>query len=434
MAGKGSTTSMRKALKQVVSSRNVLHRARARLQTQTDALPPPWYSSVLLHPPPIQPRREDPKEKRYNTKDCVAVRGGSNRIVFETDKLVNRYLRRNPDGYDKAVDLNASVHELTTYHPAFNFAERQNKMMKEEGMSMEESEQILDDLIKKENEAERSARVTNAQSISKSSSPTSSIPSLAVSEVGAWASRLSTVPYSDWSLGARQSLDHFVGTKVLEWSESHWGDVQFGIAPDAQECASQIKQVRAKLFPETLGDDIPEDEDDALSGDRDEMNSLVGQLEEWVDKVASDGEYSEWSEFERSEFDEFCIKIFESDEGEKVPEAGPQREEFLEHCRGVLLEESEEEAAFDSMDYTEVTKEFVDRGLSISVDELLEGEDDTLETEESPQEQLDRKYLNRGIMAERGEAMEGFRHMFERGEMDLRQADITDRNSDETDN
>ena len=98
-------------------------------------------------------------------------------------------------------------------------------------------------------------------------------------------------------------------------------------------------------------------------------------------------------------------------------------------CCGAVGDVSEEEEKtlygntedgrrLEDLEYPELVKEFVDRGLTVGVDELLAGDEEYIEGD-SRAEVADREAVNRGVMAERGEAMEGFREMYEKGVMGL---------------
>lgn len=112
---------------------------------------------------------------------------------------------------------------------------------------------------------------------------TTTLPSIlhdrprAIRALNIWSARLSSVPYTKWTIGAATALDHWIAREVLQMSEQTWSRVLEGGGTDAYTIASSstesggintlpggesrrglldrmrdIVMVRGALFPETL--------------------------------------------------------------------------------------------------------------------------------------------------------------------------------------
>ena len=318
--------------------------------------------------------------------------------------------------------------------------------MDELGETLEESEKMLDEIIKAERVKEFEERRTRAKSAAAEGPDcqTQVMTADVAREMADWSGKFKLVPYERWSFGARQSLDHWIGINILNWSEPLWDNVAFGLAEDARLCLNEIVTVRNAIFPETIDPRKEAMKSSTITSPN--MNELTRDLVEWESKAASDGKYEDWAPADQTAFDEFCFRALSDGDGNGNGNGNGQgenniermseetREEFLEHARSVLLggavgdvSEEEEKTLYgntedgrrlEDLEYPELVKEFVDRGLTVGVDELLAGDEEYIEGD-SRAEVADREAVNRGVMAERGEAMEGFREMYEKGVMGL---------------
>ena len=92
----------------------------------------------------------------------------------------------------------------------------------------------------------------------------------AIRALNIWSARLSSIPYSRWTIGASTALDHWIAREVLQMSEQVWQQVLEGGGTDAyvvegmdaliggeskrglNDRMRDIILVRGALFPETL--------------------------------------------------------------------------------------------------------------------------------------------------------------------------------------
>ncbi|KAL7547943.1 hypothetical protein ACHAWF_011210 [Thalassiosira exigua] len=93
----------------------------------------------------------------------------------------------------------------------------------------------------------------------------------AVRALNIWSSRLQSVPYERWTIGAATALDHWIAREVLQMDEPTWRQILEGGGIDAyaggvdtlpggetrgglMDRGRDIVVVRGALFPETLGE------------------------------------------------------------------------------------------------------------------------------------------------------------------------------------
>ena len=145
-----------------------------------------------------------------------------------------------------------------------------------------------------------------------------------------WNNRVRAVPYHEWTIGARSSLDHWLARQVLGWSEATW----LAVLEGQEEGGPQLVQVREWLFPETklevAEEEHPDESGDSIEdllaslgslskskpgrdwmsiapADKDaEVAALVEKLQEWR---AVEGDYDSWTSIQQSECDDFVKKF-----------------------------------------------------------------------------------------------------------------------------
>ena len=129
-----------------------------------------------------------------------------------------------------------------------------------------------------------------------------------------WSSRLQSIPYSRWTIGAATALDHWIAREVLQMDENTWQLVLAGGGTDAyvegmetlpggetkmglMDRMRDIVTVRGALFPETLSDSgsssggrgsITGELDDELSETDKSIDELLASLGSSVDDDDSD--------------------------------------------------------------------------------------------------------------------------------------------------
>mmetsp|Transcript_16851 Transcript_16851/g.24667 ORF Transcript_16851/g.24667 Transcript_16851/m.24667 type:complete len:643 (+) Transcript_16851:147-2075(+) len=100
-----------------------------------------------------------------------------------------------------------------------------------------------------------------------------------IMEMRTWGERLNQVKYSQWTLGAVTSLDHWIATSILQITEKSWQDV---LHKKDLSRAKDIIAVRASLFPETLMDGHTATADrtlDAFADDHDDDVQIMAESE-----------------------------------------------------------------------------------------------------------------------------------------------------------
>jgi hypothetical protein len=205
---------------------------------------------------------------------------------------------------------------------AYAFALRQQQVMLQGGKtSMQESVDKVEELLRNEARANRQEgrKVTEEIGEWRSENPEagaknkegddavdeSTLPSIlherprAIRALNIWSSRLQSIPYSRWTIGASTALDHWIAREVLQMEESTWQQVLEGGGTDAyvdgmdtlvggeskrglMDRMRDIVTVRGALFPETLAGSAL-----ARSG-----GELAGELEDELDEEANATEKS----------------------------------------------------------------------------------------------------------------------------------------------
>ncbi len=219
---------------------------------------------------------------------------------------------------------------------AYEFALRQYEVLqKNDGMTEEESIEAVEELLAKEEQAERlvsrekvrtlmkereilqqqeATTNVNANATDKANQnasagtgtdseaaatqpPSFTVPSIlhskprTIQALNIWGKRLQAVPYNQWTLGASTALDHWIAVDVLGMAEDTWnrlldgelevdlersrgGDVNVGDKARTRDIAT----VRSTLFPETvlsrMRDDDDEEDGFGLDGGDEEDFSL----------------------------------------------------------------------------------------------------------------------------------------------------------------
>lgn len=280
------------------------------------------YEILTLNPPiPEMPRI--PKKMQRREK-----------AALPTDKLVKNYMRRYDARMKASTTLTDAEREEYYYRKtlgtsqkgegsndvssamgrksavlshAYEFALKQFEVMQNnEGLTEQGSIPMVEELLANEEKVERLlsrektttlvkekevAKETHASQNSSDAGvippPSSTIPSIlhakprTIQALNIWGKRLKAVPYSQWTLGASTSLDHWIAVDVLGMTEESWnrllnGELEFdieqsrGVEVNIGDLARNrdIVTVRSTLFPETMIDmDEDMDDDDDYEGD-----------------------------------------------------------------------------------------------------------------------------------------------------------------------
>ena len=357
---------------------------------------PEEYEILTLNPPlPMKPRLSK-KDLRYlemekkvaNSKNGEDVSIGK----LPTDRLVKSYMRRYDErmksssqltdaeresAYYKKIlgvsDSSSSTQDMSTamgrkpavLNHAYEFALKQYEVMSDnQGMSEDESIQIVEELLAKEEKDERLESRMRAQKVvdemakkeeengsetssaqpqqekkstpESSSPPSSTIPSILYSKprtiqaLHIWGRRLQAVPYNQWTLGASTALDHWIAVDVLGMKEETWNRLLDGeLEIDIQESRGlgsaedliigdkarmkDILTVRSTLFPETVIHTM-EDEDELQ-----ELEDEYGNPEDALSSTGAETIDAEKEATERS-IDELLASLggFEDEDDDNV--------------------------------------------------------------------------------------------------------------------
>jgi len=295
------------------------------------------YQILTMHPPLPEPTRVPKKYAHLEEEeDSMDDFNSGNQY----DPLVKSYLKRNfdldvdgsphqnmksssavatEDYYEKLLGIPKPApssfmgQKSTLLNKAYAFAVKQHEIMRQnDGMTEEESLDIVEELLAQENTSERQTSrqiqkdivtemssnkkistdsteekqgATSTDSAASSSSTTleSTTPSVlhnkprTIQGMNLWSKRLQAVPYKEWTVGASVALDHWIARNILELSEETWEELLGGENPDLTSRGKDILIVRHTLFPETnvssksstLAEDLQQDEDtfDSISTD-----------------------------------------------------------------------------------------------------------------------------------------------------------------------
>ena len=324
---------------------------------------PEEYEILTLNPPLPEKPRLSKKDRRYLEMELKLKESGKdNNSILPTERFVKSYMKRYDDRMRSASVLSDSEREDAYYrnilgvsqsstsspriedmnsamgrkpavlNHAYEFALKQYEVLSEnDGLSEEESIQIVEDLLAKEEKDERlQSRIkaqkvadeirmkqqqdeeargkkgdssqannpTSALSTKSMRPPSSTIPSILYSKprtiqaLHIWGKRLQAVPYNQWTLGATTALDHWIAVDVLGMKEETWNRLLDGeLELDLQESRGEdvligdkarmndIMTVRSTLFPETVLHSI-DDEDEVMN-----MQEEFGDAENALDDI-----------------------------------------------------------------------------------------------------------------------------------------------------
>jgi len=219
---------------------------------------------------------------------------------------------------------------------AYAFALRQQQIMLQEDEPTTEQDSIekVEQILREEARANRQSGRKTTQEIEewrteqsnddaearkkKDDDDESTVPSIlhdrprSIRALNIWSSRLQSIPYSRWTIGAATALDHWIAREVLQMDENTWQLVLAGGGTDAyvegmetlpggetklglMDRMRDIVTVRGALFPETLSDSgssargaITGELDDELSETDKSIDELLASLGSSVDDDDSD--------------------------------------------------------------------------------------------------------------------------------------------------
>lgn len=234
---------------------------------------------------------------------------------------------------------------------AYAFALKQQQVMMEGGdvkegenisssvMTENESVEKVEQLLREESRADRHKGSKTAGDIDewrtgqdasdgeKKKDDTTTLPSIlhdrprAIRALNIWSTRLQSIPYSRWTIGASTALDHWIAREVLRMEEMAWQQVLEGGGTDAYVIDGDMLQggeskrglmdrmrdivlVRGALFPETQleggglgggGDELVGDlEPDLLEGDSNATEKSIDELLASLGELDDDDDGSSW--------------------------------------------------------------------------------------------------------------------------------------------
>ena len=230
------------------------------------------------------------QEEEYYSKLLLGQQSGGDDVEDVLTSAKKRFL--SPSSLQTAMGRKSMVVEN-----AYAFALRQQQVMlngdeeknaKGEIMSEQESIEKVEQLLKDESRANRQKGKQTAKDVKEwrasqdakdgdNKEDDSTLPSIlherprAIRALNIWSSRLSSIPYSRWTIGASTALDHWIAREVLQMDEQVWQQVLEGGVTDAyvegidtlvggeskrglNDRMRDIILVRGALFPETLTD------------------------------------------------------------------------------------------------------------------------------------------------------------------------------------
>ena len=320
-------------------------------------------------------RRAEKLKKEQKRKGIRAEEMG--RATPSLDKLVKGYLRRHEDKLRQGMSPSQSRKEEEYYSQlllgrqaasadnsaskekfmspsslrtamgrksmlvenAYAFALRQQQVMLQgnEPSTEEDSIEKVEQILREEAATNRKGGRKATQDIEKwrteqsdddgaakknvdGGSDESTVPSIlhdrprSIRALNIWSSRLQSIPYSRWTIGAATALDHWIAREVLQMDENTWQLVLAGGGTDAyvegmdtlpggetkmglRDRMRDIVTVRGALFPETLSDSgsasdargvITGELDDELSETDKSIDELLASLGSSVDDDSGD--------------------------------------------------------------------------------------------------------------------------------------------------
>lgn len=207
--------------------------------------------------------------------------------------------------------------------------DEKNDMASAAAMTEQDSIERVEQLLQEEARVNRQGGRKTAQEIEEWRTETkgsdgdgdddSTVPSIlhdrprSIRALNIWSSRLQSIPYSRWTIGAATALDHWIAREVLQMDENTWQLILEGGGTDAyvegmetlpggetkmglMDRMRDIVTVRGALFPETLSDggsagvrgELAGELDDELSETDKSIDELLASLGSSVDDEDGD--------------------------------------------------------------------------------------------------------------------------------------------------
>jgi len=269
---------------------------------------------------------------------------------------------------------------------AYAFALRQQQVMLQEDEpaseqdSIEKVEEILREEAKTNRQSGRKATqeieewrteqssddaTTGAEKEKKDDDDESTVPSIlhdrprSIRALNIWSSRLQSIPYSRWTIGAATALDHWIAREVLQMDENTWQLVLAGGGTDAyvegmetlpggeskmglMDRMRDIVTVRGALFPETLTDSESSGARGVITG---ELDDELSETDKSIDELLA----SLGSSVDDDDADLFK---FDDDEDEDVGDDANDNDEQIESIMDELQvwRERNESSPYESWD------------------------------------------------------------------------------------
>ena len=267
---------------------------------------------------------------------------------------------------------------------AYAFALRQQQIMLQEDEPATEQDSIekVEQILREEARANRKSGRKTTQEIEewrteqsnddakakkkKDDDDDSTVPSIlhdrprSIRALNIWSSRLQSIPYSRWTIGAATALDHWIAREVLQMDENTWQLVLAGGGTDAyvegmetlpggetkmglMDRMRDIVTVRGALFPETLSSDSGSSARGAITG---ELDDELSETDKSIDELLA----SLGSSVDDDDSDLFK---FDDDEEEEVSgDAGDENDEQIESIMDELQvwRERNESSPYESWD------------------------------------------------------------------------------------
>jgi hypothetical protein len=275
---------------------------------------------------PSQSRREEEYYSKFLLGQSAAASSSGTTAPASQSKFLSPSSLRTAMGRKSMLVENAYAFALRQQQIMLQGGDDEKNEMAATAAMMTEQDSIerVEQLLREEARANRQGGRKTAQEIEEWRTETkgdddSTVPSIlhdrprSIRALNIWSSRLQSIPYSRWTIGAATALDHWIAREVLQMDENTWQLILEGGGTDAyvegmetlpggetkmglMDRMRDIVTVRGALFPETLSDggsagirgELAGELDDELSETDKSIDELLASLGSSVDDEDGD--------------------------------------------------------------------------------------------------------------------------------------------------
>jgi hypothetical protein len=272
-----------------LQKRNILQRFGPMVRT--GAAQAPWWLKDMIAVPPFS---MPPYEGNFRRQ-----------IVYPTDRLVRKHELRNPHVLKEPLWIGSGGTPSISYQ----FASRQYELM-QKGIAEEDAYIQTEKEMAEERQSKLqavNAMVDGAKTISGGGM----VPSFLANEkvytrMMEWRSMMEAQPFSEWELGAKASLDHWLQHKVMKWDPAEIKAMRSLDDGSMEKLEEEVARLRIALFPQSMP--RPLEEAFPLVSCREDDEEWAMAHQDWLMKAAAAPHLKDWDDRSRRRLEAWIMK------------------------------------------------------------------------------------------------------------------------------